>query len=128
KMDTGLSDSLILLRRAIPERGMQPRPVVETLDVLEHEAVRLGTRVDREVVEPLGLEGMEEALRRRVVQTIPGSAHAAHDPVMIEELLVVGASVRPAAIAVVHEPGHGPTPRDRRVQRLEGEGLLGPRR
>src|SRR5436189_5394118 len=120
-MDTGLSDILILFRRAIPERGMESRPVVETLDVLEHEAARLGARVEGEVVEPLGLEGVEEAFGRRVVQTIAGPAHAAHDPVAIEELLIVGAAVRPAAIAVMHEAGRGPTPRDRPLPRLEGE-------
>src|SRR5881397_1304115 len=86
---------------------MEPRAVIETLDVLEHTAARLDARVEDEVIEPLGLEGVEKALGRRVVQAIAGPAHAADDPVLIEELLVIGAAVRPTAIAVVHESGLG---------------------
>src|SRR5438094_9288154 len=129
KVDTGLSDDqfLILFRRAVPERGMEPRAVVEALDVLEHAAARLRPGIEGEVIEPLGLQGMEEALRRCIVETIAGPAHAADHPVLIEELLVVGARVGSAAIAVMHEAGRGATPRDGAVQRLERDGLLGAR-
>src|SRR5438093_11916423 len=60
-------------------------------------------------------------------ETISGPAHAADQPVLIEELLVVGARVGSAAIAVMHEAGRGATPRDGAVQRLERDGLLGAR-
>src|SRR5438105_9840223 len=106
---------------------MEPRAVVEALDVLEHAAARLRTGIEGEVIEPLGLQGMEEALRRCIVETIAGPAHAADHPVLIEELLVVGARVGSAAIAVMHEAGRGATPRDGAVQRLERDGLLGAR-
>src|SRR5438034_361720 len=72
---------------------MEPRAVVEALDVLEHAAARLRPGIEGEVIEPLGLQGMEEALRRCIVETIAGPAHAADHPVLIEELLVVGARV-----------------------------------
>src|SRR5436190_7040483 len=97
---------------------MEPRAVVEALDVLEHAAARLRPGIEGEVIEPLGLQGMEEALRRCIVETIAGPAHAADHPVLIEELLVVGARVGSAAIAVMHEAGRGATPRDGAVQRL----------
>src|SRR5882724_7756548 len=106
---------------------MEPRAVVEALDVLEHAAARLRPGIEGEVIEPLGLQGMEEALRRCIVETIAGPAHAADHPVLIEELLVVGARVGSAAIAVMHEAGRGATPRDGAVQRLERDGLLGAR-
>src|SRR5213080_4018135 len=106
---------------------MEPRAVVEALDVLEHAAARLRPGIEGEVIEQLGLQGMEEALRRCIVETIAGPAHAADHPVLIEELLVVGARVGSAAIAVMHEAGRGATPRDGAVQRLERDGLLGAR-
>jgi hypothetical protein len=130
-MDTELSgedDSFILIGRAVAEGRMKSRAIVEALDVVEREAARLGARVEGEVVEPLGFERMEEALGRGVVEAVAGAAHAAHDAVAIEELLVVGAAVRPTAIAVVEEPRCGAPPRDGAAQRLEGERLLGPRR
>src|SRR5207245_9078058 len=96
---------------------MEPRAVVEALDVLEHAAARLRPGIEGEVIEPLGLQGMEEALRRCIVETIAGPAHAADHPVLIEEILVVGARVGSDSVAVMHEVARRATHSARDVAR-----------
>src|SRR5512145_1471475 len=125
-MDTGLSDEfarLIFERRSVVEAGMHPAPVIEALNVVEDGASRLRPGVKRDVVEPFGLEQVEEALDRRVVVAVARAAHAADDPVLVEDVLVLGAGVRPAAVAVMHEPRCRTSRANRCGEGLEREGL-----
>src|SRR5688572_30757906 len=64
---------------------MPPARIVEPLDVIEH--VRLGFRTStvHPTIDPLDLQGGEEALHRRVVPDIPGATHAAGDAVVGEQ-------------------------------------------
>ena len=68
---------------------MPPRWVVETLDVVEHicPCLRPGS-VDLPG-HPLGFQGREEALHRRVVPDFTCTAHAACDPLLLKQLLGV---------------------------------------
>src|SRR5690349_22679946 len=127
-MDTGLSgaaDVLIFERGPVAEAGKQPAPVIKALDVVEDRAARLRAGGQREVVKPFGLEQVEEALDRRIVVAIARAAHAAHDALAVEEVLILGARVGTAAIAVMHEAGSRPARVHRGGERLEGDGLQG---
>jgi len=104
---------------------MQPGTVVESLDVIEYERSRLGARIEREVVEPLGLERVEEALGQGVVETVPRAAHAADHAAAIEELLIIGAGVLRAAIAVVDKTRRGSTSPYCDLQSLHRERVFG---
>src|SRR5438270_4691304 len=104
---------------------MQSGSVVEGLDVIEDERVRLSARADGEVVEPFDFERVEEALGQGVVETVAGATHGAADAMAIQELLVVGAAVLRSAIAVVDEPWRRATLREGDAQRLESEGVVG---
>src|SRR5580765_192777 len=106
---------------------MQAVAVIEALDVLEDRGPRLGARVKREVIEPLGLDRVEETLDRGVVVTVAGTAHAADDAVAVEDVLVPGTGVRTAAIAVMYQAGERAPCAQRLVKRLERERLSGTR-
>src|SRR6266478_7653432 len=117
----------MLVRRMVPERGVQAGPVIEALDVVEDGEPRLRASPEAVVIQPFGFEGVEEALDDGVVEAIAGSAHAANHPVAIEHVLVVGARVLSAAVGVMQETG-GRTPAvDRLLQRLDRQRLLGSR-
>jgi len=88
---------------------VQATAIVEALDVVEDVAASLGPRIEREVVKPFGLDRVEEALSKGIVQTVTRAAHAAADAVAVEKLLVVGATVLRGPIAVMNEPRRGPT-------------------
>ena len=51
---------------------MQPGTIVEALDVVEDVAAGLGARIEREVVEPLGLDRVEEAFGKGMSQQLRG--------------------------------------------------------
>src|SRR4051794_38354210 len=104
---------------------MQPAPVIEALDVIEDHAACLRAGVQGEVVEPFGLEQMEEALDRRIVVAIARAAHAADDAVAVEEVLVLGARIGTAAIAVMHEAGSRAARAHRGSERFHGDRLYG---
>jgi hypothetical protein len=74
---------------------MSSLPIVEELEVLEQVSARRGARGPRSVVNELDLERREEALGDGVVPAIATAAHAADDPVLRQDLLVVAASVLP---------------------------------
>src|SRR6266404_5618480 len=114
----------MLIRRMVPERGVQSGPVIEALDVVEDGKPRLRARPEAVVIEPFGLEGVEEALDDGVVEAIAGAAHAANHAVAIEHVLVVGARVLSAAVGVMQKTGARTPAADRLLQRLDRERLL----
>src|SRR5512144_181700 len=77
----------------VAQRRMSPLPVVELLDVVEELGARRRPRLPRGVVDEFDLQRGKEALGDRVVPAIAPAAHAAHDPMLSQELLVVPAGV-----------------------------------
>ena len=73
--------ALELVGGAVPERGVQPSPVVELLDVLEDRAARLLVGGERSPAQPLLLQRGEEAFLRRVVMGLASAAVGLRDPV-----------------------------------------------
>src|SRR3954466_5940141 len=68
-------------RGAIAKRRVQALPVVEHLDVLEHCRLGLLTSAEPGRMNVLLLERGEEALHRRVVETVALTAHGLLDAV-----------------------------------------------
>src|SRR4051812_44200868 len=68
-------------RGAVAQGRVQTLPVVEDLDVLEHRRPGLRTGAEMDVVDVLLLERGEEALHRRVVETVAAPAHRLLDAV-----------------------------------------------
>jgi hypothetical protein len=87
---------------------VQSGAIIESFDVIEDEEPRLVPGPKAVVVEPLGLERVEETFGYRIVEAVTRPAHAANDSVAIEEILVVGAEVRSSAIGVKNEARLGP--------------------
>src|SRR5690606_35292180 len=75
--------------------------VVEPLDVVEHVGPSLVPGPIHLSIRAFGLERLEEALHRRVVPAIAGSAHAASNPHLVEQALELVAGVLAAAIGMV---------------------------
>ena len=82
--------------------------VVETLDVLEDRQSRFPSRFVVCVVDPLGLERVEEAFRHGVVEAVSRPAHAAADSVSIEQVLILGGAVLPLCGGGVFKGSGGP--------------------
>jgi hypothetical protein len=57
----------MLLRRMVPERGVQSSPVIEALDVVEDGKPRLRARPEAVVIQPFGFERVEETLDDGIV-------------------------------------------------------------
>src|SRR5262245_52709090 len=96
--------ALELLRGPIPQGGVQADAVVERLDVLEDARLRLVAGGVFLVVDQLPLQAGEEALHRRVVPALRDPAHAAGDPVLAQEPLVVVTGVLAAPVGVRAQP------------------------
>ena len=60
---------------------MQPLPIIEHLDVVEHRRFGLRAGAEAAVINMLDLERGKDALHRRVVQAIAASAHGLNDAV-----------------------------------------------
>src|SRR5437867_10811977 len=97
---------------------MPPLPVVEDLEILEEFDARRGPRGPGRVVDELDLQRREETLGHRVVPAIAPATHAADDPVLGQDALIVAAGVLTAAIGMMEQPlrrapaAHGPPERD----------------
>ena len=72
---------------------MPPLAVVEDLEVIEQLSARRRPRGPGRVVDKLDLQRREETLGHGVVPAIAPAAHAAHDPVLRQDALVVAAGV-----------------------------------
>ncbi len=68
-----------------------------------------------------GLERAEEALAWRVVETVPGAAHAGLGTDLGQALAVAVAGVLAAPIRVVDESGRWPASGDGHVEGVEGD-------
>src|SRR5262249_55238560 len=102
---------------------MQTAAIVEGFDVLEDRGPRLHAGIEREVIQPLGFQRVEETLDGRVVVAVAGTAHAADDPVAIEPVLILGARVRAATIAVVDQAPRRTAQTKGLVKGIQGESL-----
>ena len=103
---------------------MEPRAVIKPFDVVEDVELRLRTRAEAVVVEPLGLECVEEALDDSVVETVPRPAHAAEHAVAIEEVLIVGTEVLASTIGVMKQPRSWSAISDGIAKRLDRQALI----
>ena len=79
--------------------------VVEHLDVIEHvTACRLPGQLDLPP-DPLSLQQLEEAFHHSVVVAVSTPAHAADDPMYLQEGLPLGPRELAALVRVQHEAG-----------------------
>lgn len=102
---------------------MSSLPIVEEVEVLEQLGARRGSRRPGGVVDELDLQRREEALGDGTVRAIAPAAHAADDPVLCQDLLVVAAGVLTPTIRMMQQaPGCAPT-RQRHAEGVEGEGI-----
>src|SRR6267142_580487 len=108
-------------RAAVADRGVQPLPIVEALDVLEDSELRLCVCLEDAAADELGLEGAEEAFRAGVVPAVGPPAHAADKTVLAKQLTVLGAGVLRASVGMVDEPGRGVTRLECIVQRVQAD-------
>jgi len=72
------------------------------------------------VEDPLPLQGAEEALHRGVVPAVALAAHATHQPVLCQELLVVATGILGAAIRVMKQSLGRPSLLQGHLQRHPG--------
>src|SRR5215217_7727729 len=63
-------------------------PVIEDLDVVEHRCPGLCAGAKMDLMDVLDFERGEEALHRRVVQTVPAPAHGLNDAVSLQHGVV----------------------------------------
>ncbi len=91
---------------------MTPLLVIKHLFVFKNTLSRLITRPVAIVMRVFGLQGMEEALHRRVVQTIAFAAHARRHTVIVQEPVVLGRAVFHALIGMEQRAGQVPASAD----------------
>jgi hypothetical protein len=97
---------------------MPPLPIVEALEVVERLGARRRAGGPRRVVDQLDLERREEALRDGIVPAIAPPVHAADDPVLCQDLLVVAAGVLAPTIRMMHQALGWAPPRQRQAKTL----------
>src|SRR5436190_23955153 len=95
--------SLELGRTDQAERGMAAPLVIEHLDVIEQDLLRVS--VTLEALRLLALHGGEPALDHRVVIAIAATTHGTGDAVLVEPRAVVLARVGAALIRVMEQAG-----------------------
>src|SRR5262245_65774697 len=96
---------------------MSPLSIVEELEILEQFSARRGACCPSGVVNEFDLERGKEALGDGVVPAIAPAAHAADDPVLRQDPLVVGTGVLTATIRMMQQAlGRAP----RRQRHAEG--------
>src|SRR4051794_622570 len=90
--------------------------IVEPLDIVEHIRPGLVSGAIYFASGPLGLQRREEALHRRIVPDVAGSAHAADDAAVDHQPLELLAGVLAALIGVMQQLIRLATPPDRHQQ------------
>ncbi len=68
----------------IAQCRVNPLAIVEHLDVFKEIVLGLGTSLVVAVMNQLGFQGTKEALHRRVIITVTGTAHAGQYAVCLE--------------------------------------------
>src|SRR3954464_3968572 len=96
------------LREYADRRAVQALPVVEDLDILEHRRPGLRPGAEMDVVDVLLLQRGEEALHRRVVETVALAAHRLLDAVPLQDLAVGLGSVLDPSVTVMDQAGFRP--------------------
>src|SRR5258708_32193407 len=99
-----LSGLFVLGWGDVAQRRVPALGVVERLDVLEDAGPRLDPRVVVLMVDQFLLQGGKEALHWCVIPALADAAHAALDPVLGNEPLVVLAGVLAASVRVRQQP------------------------
>ena len=95
---------LIVDRRHVSQARVQPHPVVEHLDVLKDRRPSFLTASKRPVTIQLPFERLEKRFRRRVVPTIPFTAHALPHPVPVRPPAKYVAAVLGAPVGMKNQP------------------------
>ena len=103
---------------------MQPWPIVEHLDELEHGDLRFFTCMKLVVMPPLILERTEEARDYRVGVAIARSTHAGHQPRLAHLPLVRDAGVGRPLIRVMNQTRLRASVGQRQLQGLEHDVLI----
>ena len=112
---------LELLGAEVAERGVDPHPVVEALDVVEYLQCRLIPRLERAGVHALRLDEPHERLHRRVVPRARDRAHRRPDAGLAHRLADQERDVLAPVVAMVDAASGRPAPHDRHPQRVVGE-------
>src|SRR5436853_4360086 len=94
-----------LHRAHVAERLMQPLPIIEHLDKLEHLRTGFLPRVVIPVMDQLILERTKEALDHGVVITVALAAHAGHEALLGQDLLIGPAGIECPLIRVMDQAG-----------------------
>ena len=81
---------------------MSATAVVEQLEIFKNRGAHLGTSSPLNLVNEFELEAGKETFGNRVVPAIAAPAHAAAQPVLSEQLLVIPARVLATAIRMVN--------------------------
>src|SRR3982751_6546253 len=103
---------------------MKPNRVVERCDEIEDGRAGFGSRGEVPVVVHLGLEGLEEGLDDRVVETVTRPRRRRQEAASVESLLNLVGEVLTTSVGVEDQTWLWPTVRDGHLQRLDHE-LLG---
>ena len=98
---------------------MQAAGIVEALDVAEQVPSGFGPGGVDPVMDPLGLEGVEEAFHGRVVPAVALAAHRGRDPRPGEGQPIGLGGVLDAAVGMMDQPWRGPLTLGGHVQRVE---------
>ena len=92
-----------LHRADIAERLMQPLPIIEHLDELEHLRASVVAGVIVPLMDQLIFERTEEALDHGVVVTIPLATHAGHKASLLDQPLLRDPGVQRPLIGVMNQ-------------------------
>ena len=93
-MDTKLSChgerlTFELDRGEVPQRRVQPLPIVEDFDVLKHLPAYLLARGPKPMQAQLAFERAEETLLGSIIPTVALAGHAGDHPLLVQRGLVV---------------------------------------
>jgi PAS domain S-box-containing protein len=104
--------------RLVAEGRMLALPVVKNLDVFKGGSLDLGRRRVVNTLQPLVLEAVEPALRRRIVPAVSFPAHRAGHAVRLELVLKGMAGILASPVGGVQQPRHRTLPEPRHGQRI----------
>src|SRR5680860_689910 len=116
--------TLIGYRTDKVEVRMPAYAVIEDLEVLEDRLACLCAGDEVSLVDEFHFERGKEALGHGVVPAVAFTAHAAREVMCGQQVAVGGGCILAAAVGVMHQPRPGCSPRERHVQRPQGQCLL----
>ena len=92
--------------------GLEPLPVIEVFGVFRISAIA-SRRVGMTMMDEFLLEDTKEALHRRIIVTVPASAHRGLQPKALHQTLVLMTAILAATVRVMQQPFPGPPGRER---------------